>query len=249
MSDTLQRQLAVANRILATEGILKVFGHVSVRHPDGDKILVSRSRSPALVTEDDVLTMSLDGEVLDDTDARPYGETVIHRAIYRAREDVNAVVHHHAESILPFTVTDVPFKPAFHMAALFAEGVPKFGDYDDAYGRLVVGEAEGDRMAANLGDKRAQLLEGHGANVTGATLREAVIATVYFVMNGTYQQHAEWLGAPDYYEGPQASIDAIVEDVILADVALDRMWEYLLSRVDGDVGATDPAAWSGVDAP
>lgn len=234
MAENLRKQLAVANRILANEEILKVFGHVSVRHPDGDKILISRSRSPALVTEGDVLTMSLDGEVLDDTDHRPYGETVIHRAIYRHREDVNAVVHHHAESILPFTVNDVEIKPAFHMAAIFAEGVPKFGDYDTDYGRLVVGEAEGDRMAENLGDKRAQLLAGHGANVTGASLREAVIATIYFVMNGTYQQHAEWLGTPDYYEGPQESIDAIVEDVILADIALDRMWEYLLSRIDDD---------------
>lgn len=51
-------------------------------------------------------------------------------------------------------------------------------------------------------------------------------------MNGRYQQRAEWLGTPRYYDGPQGSIDAIVEDVILADIALDRMWEYLVSRID-----------------
>lgn len=232
MSDDLRQQLAVANRILANEGVLRVFGHVSVRHPDGDSILISRSRSPALVTDDDILKMSLDGTVLDDTDAEPYGETVIHRAIYRNRDDVDAIVHHHAEPILPFTTTDVELKPAFHMAAIFADGVPTFADYDEACGRLVVGEEEGERMAANLGQHRAQLLEGHGANVTGATLREAVIATIYFVMNGKYQQHAEWLGNPRYYEGPQESIDAIVEDVILADIALDRMWEYLTAQID-----------------
>lgn len=232
MTDELKAQLAVANRILANEEILRVFGHVSVRHPDGDKILISRSRSPALVEEADILTMSLDGAVLDDTDVRPYGETVIHRAIYRARDDVNAVVHHHSEAILPFTVTDVEVKPSFHMAAIFAEGVPKFSDYDHDYGVLLVGDEEGDRMAENLGQKRAQLLAQHGANVTGASLREAVIATVYFVMNGWYQQRAEWLGTPNYYDGPQSSIDSIVEDVILADIALDRHWEYLRAQVD-----------------
>lgn len=233
MTAELTRQLVRANRILANEGVLRVFGHVSARHPDGDKLLISRSRSPALVTEDDVLTMSLDGEVLDDTEARPYGETVIHRAIYRHRDDVDAVVHHHAESILPFTVTDVPIRPAFHMAALFADGVPTFADFDVDGGRLVVTEAEGERMAVNLGDHRAQLIEGHGANVVGADLREAVIATMYLVMNGRYQQQAELLGAPRYYTGPPESVDAIVEDVILADIALDRMWEYLLAGIEG----------------
>lgn len=232
MSSEIKQKLAQANRILVNQGVLRVFGHVSVRHPDGDKLYIARSRSPALVTEDDILTMSLDGEVLDDTDARPYGETVIHRAIYRNRDDVDAVVHHHAESILPFTVTDVEIKPAFHMGAIFADGVPKFDDYDLEYGRLVVTEGEGERMAENLGDHRAQLLEGHGANVTGASLREAVISTIYFAMNGRYQQQAELLGDPAYYTGPQESIDAIVDDVILAPIALDRMWEYLMSRID-----------------
>lgn len=232
MTADIVTRLVQANRILADQGVIQAFGHVSARHPDGDKVLISRSRSPRLVTEADIITMSFDGEVLDDTDAQPYGETVIHRAIYRARDDVNAVVHHHAESILPFTITDVEIKPAFHMAALFADGVPKFGDYDTDYGRLVVTEAEGDRMAHALGDKRAQLLEAHGANVTGADLREAVIATIYFVMNGRYQLQAELLGTPTYFTGPDASIDAAVDDVILSDIALDRMWEYLLYSID-----------------
>ena len=232
MTTDLITQLVQSNRILANEGVFRVFGHVSARHPDGDKLLVSQSRSPALVTEDDIVTMDFDGEVLDAPDARPYGETVIHRAIYRNRDDVNAVVHHHAPPVMPFTATDVEMKPVFHMAALFADGVPTFGDYDLDCGRLVVTEAEGERMADNLGDHRAQLLEGHGANVTGANLREAVIATLYFVMNARYQREAEDMGRTSYYTAPQESIDAIVDDVILADIALDRMWEYLESRID-----------------
>ena len=228
MTDSLAEEVVTANRILANEGILRGFGHVSARDPETDEIFISRSRSPAFVTEDDIIRMSLDGEVLDDRDVSPYKETVIHRAIYRAREDVNAVVHHHAPSVMPFTITDVELRPAFHMAALFADGVPTFDDYDVEDGRLVVTESEGDRMAEVLGDRRAMLLEGHGANVTGANLKEAVAGTVYFAMNAQYQYQAEQLGQPSFYTGPEESVENIVEDVILAPIALDRMWEYLV---------------------
>jgi ribulose-5-phosphate 4-epimerase/fuculose-1-phosphate aldolase len=227
---TLRADLATANRILAERGIFRTFGHVSCRHPDGDKLLISRSRAPGLVTADDVITMDFDGEVLD-SDARPYGETVIHRAIYRRRDDVNAVVHHHADAVVPFTGLDVEFKPVFHMGALFADGVPTFDDFDEEMGRLVVTEAEGERMAENLGECRAQLIESHGANVVGADLREAVVGTIYFAMNAGYQYQMELLGDPVYYTGPEGSIRSMVDDVILADIALDRMWEYLESRV------------------
>lgn len=226
-----REELAAANRMLATEGIFRVFGHVSCRHPDGDKLLISRARPPALVTADDIVTMDFDGNVLD-SDARTYGETVIHRAIYRQRGDVNAVVHHHANDIMPLTGLDIDFKPVFHMAALFAEGVPTFDDFDVEGGRLVVTEAEGDRMADNLGDRRAQFIKNHGANVIGASLREAVVATIYFVLNAKYQFQMELYGDPTYYTGPEDSIRTMNEDVILTDLVFDRVWEYLSAKIE-----------------
>lgn len=234
MSESMTSKLVTANRILANEGIIQGFGHVSVRDPDSDEMLISRARSPAFVEEDDIIRMDLDGTVLDDRDVRPYGETVIHRAIYRNRDDVNAVVHHHAPAVMPFTVVDTEIKPVFHMAALFADGVPEFGDYDLEYGRLVVTEDEGERMAQNLGDHRAQLLEGHGANVTGERLEEVIISTVFFVMNAQYQRQAMQMGDPSYYEGPEESIANILEEVILAPLSQDRMWEYLKRNLPGD---------------
>lgn len=227
MSESLKSKLVTANRILANEGVIQGFGHVSVREPGSDEILISRARSPAFVEEGDIIRMGLDGTVLDDRDVRPYGETVIHRAIYRNREDVNAVVHHHAPAVMPFTVVDTEIKPVFHMAALFADGVPEFSDYDLQRGRLVVTEDEGERMAENLGGHRAQLLEGHGANVTGKSLEEVIISTMFFVMNAQYQRQALQMGEPRYYEGPEESLSNILEEVILAPLSQDRMWEYL----------------------
>lgn len=233
MGDQLADRLVTANRILANEGILGGVGHVSVREPGADEILISRSRSPAFVTADDIIRMDLDGNILDEPDASPYKETVIHRAIYRHRDDINAVVHHHAPPVMPFTVSAIELKPVFHMAALFHEGVPTFDGYDDAFGRLVVSEAEGDRMAAVLGDKRAQLLAGHGANNVGETLEEAVLAAIHFVMNAEYQYQAELLGEPEYYTGPPTSIESIVEEVIRAPLVIERLWEYYTRRLPG----------------
>ena len=58
--DTIE-ELVLANRILANEGIVDGFGHVSVRDPDDPgRYLLSRALSPELVTADDILGFSLD---------------------------------------------------------------------------------------------------------------------------------------------------------------------------------------------
>lgn len=231
VTESLVDTLVTANHILANEGILGGVGHVSVRVPEADELLISRSRSPAFVTSDDVIRMDFDGNVLDDPSASPYKETVIHRAIYRHRDDVTAVVHHHAPAVMPFTVTDIELKPVFHMAAPFHDGVPTFDEYDDEFGRLIVTEAEGDRMAAVLGERRAQLLAGHGANVVGETLEGAVLAAIHFVMNAQYQYQAQLLGDPEYYTGPPASIESIEDEVIRSPLVIERLWEYYTRRL------------------
>jgi len=56
-------ELALANRIIAHEGVLDGFGHVSVRHPDDPgRYLLARSRSPELIEPSDLLEFTLDSE-------------------------------------------------------------------------------------------------------------------------------------------------------------------------------------------
>lgn len=224
---SLPERLALANRVLANEGVLDAFGHVTVREPGADELYVSNYRSPALVTPDDVVRMRLDGEVLTEGVDEVYSENVIHRAVYRNRDDVDAVVHHHAPAVLPFAVTGVPVRPVVHNASIFADGVPVFRDYGPARGRLVVEEAEGQRMAEDLGDRRAQLLFGHGANVVGKSVEEAVVATTYFVGNAEAQFRAELLGEPAYYEGDAGDGTGLPERTVR------RVWDHLVERLPG----------------
>jgi HCOMODA/2-hydroxy-3-carboxy-muconic semialdehyde decarboxylase len=120
--DEARYELALANRIIAHEGVLDGFGHVSVRHPDRpDRYLLARSRSPELIEPSDLLEFTLDSEPVVPPKGDMYGERVIHGCIYQARPDVNAVCHHHSQSVLPFCVTGVALEPVFHMGPVMAK--------------------------------------------------------------------------------------------------------------------------------
>ena len=66
MADNLaqaRHDLAVANRVVAYEGIIDAFGHVSMRHPTKpDRYLISRSRSPEVVEASDIYEFTLDSK-------------------------------------------------------------------------------------------------------------------------------------------------------------------------------------------
>lgn len=231
-SSSVEADLVMANRILANEGFVDAFGHVTARDPENEnQMIVSNYQSPALVSEEDLIRMTLDGEILADVD-EVYSENVIHRAIYRQRPDVNAVAHGHADPLIPFCVTDVEIKPVTHQATPFNDGVPTFTDYDDERGRMIVTEAEGERMARDLGECRAQLLEQHGANVVGRSVRETTVLSLYLMRNAKRQLDSLAIGSPNYFTEPEELIDATVEGTILKERTIKRAWDYLVYQLE-----------------
>ena len=191
------RDLVIANRILAHEGIVDAYGHVSVRHPgDASRFLLSRSRSPELVEPDDIMEFGMDGEALDGKGRPPYLERFLHAAIYGVRPDVRAVVHSHAESVLPYTISSVPLRPVFHAAGVIGATLPvwdirdKFGDTN----LLVVKMAQGRDLARGLGAERVVLMRGHGFSAAGRSLPEAIRIAVYMPLNARVLSEALRLG-------------------------------------------------------
>lgn len=182
-----RRDLVVANRILAHQAVVDAYGHVSIRHPDKpDHFLLSRSRSPELVSEDDIMEFTLDGKVVGDDKRAPYLERFIHGRLYAARSDVNSVVHSHAEETLPFGITGVPLKPVIHVASSMGPEVPvwdiaeKFGDHTNL---LVINVAQGDDLAKKIGQGRVALMRGHGFSAVGASVHDVVRLAVYLPVN------------------------------------------------------------------
>src|SRR5438094_7263360 len=120
----LLEDLVAASRILADQGVVDGYGHVSVRHDrDPNRYLMSRSLAPALVTAADVMEYDLDSNPVDARDRPSYLERFIHGEIYKVRPDVRAIVHNHSPSVIPFGVTGVPLRPLYHMSAFLWEGV------------------------------------------------------------------------------------------------------------------------------
>ena len=129
--DYLIEELVTANRILAREGVVNSFGHISVRHPDNPQhYLLSRSRAPDCIEAADIMEFTLEGDPVDARGRAPYLERFIHGALYEARPDVMSVVHNHSESVIPFGVTGRKIKPIFHMGASIGHEVPVWDSHD-----------------------------------------------------------------------------------------------------------------------
>jgi ribulose-5-phosphate 4-epimerase/fuculose-1-phosphate aldolase len=195
--------LVAANRILADQGVVDGYGHVSLRHPaDPQRYLMSRSIAPELVTAGDVMEYDLDSTAVDARGRTSYLERFIHGEIYRVRPDVKAVVHNHSPSVIPFGVSTAPLRPLYHMSAFLGGGVPVF-DIKVAAGQptdmLVRTPALGRALAQTLGDRPVALMRGHGAVVVGDSLPRVVFRSVYTEVNARLQAQAMALGGPVTY--------------------------------------------------
>src|SRR6266568_7163797 len=116
--------LAAASRILAAQGVVDGFGHVSMRHPSApERYLMARSIAPALVTPDDIVEYDLDSNPCNTDGRGGFLERFIHGEIYKARTDINSIVHSHSPSVIPFGLVGVPMQAMFHNAAFIAAGM------------------------------------------------------------------------------------------------------------------------------
>ena len=199
--------LVTANRILAREGVLDGYGHVSVRSDkDPSRYYLSRSLAPEMVEVRDIMEFDLDSKPVDARGRTSYLEAFIHGEIYRARPDVNAVVHTHTPALIPFGVSSVLLRPIYTMGAFIGKGVPIF-DIRTATGQatdmLVRNAALGRALAQTLGSHGAALMRGHGAVVAGPSVQDAVGRSVYLQINAQLQLQAITLGGAVQYLDPE----------------------------------------------
>ncbi len=199
----LVNDLVAANRTLARLNVLDAFGHVSVRDPKNPRrFLMSRSIAPESVTAADILVLDLDSQPVDPKDDGKllYRERFIHGEIYKARPDVNAVVHSHSPTVVPFTVTRAKLRPLLHNAGFLGLGVPLFeirkvvGDGTDL---MILTPNLGKELAKKLGpDAAVVLMRGHGDSVVGPSLPTAVFRAYYTEINARQQLAAITIGGP-----------------------------------------------------
>lgn len=226
------QDLVHANRILAHEGVVDAFGHVSVRHlHNPGHYLLARSRSPELVEADDIMEFTLLGEPLGGDTRRPYGERFIHGASYERRPEVHAVIHNHAYDVVPYSVIGGgKLRPMVHVAACIGStDIPvwdirtRFGDTN----MLVVNMEQGRDLAASLQGGRVSLMRGHGCLVVGRNVREAVMTAIYLQVNARLQSQAMQLGQPEFLTPGEIEQCGAIQ---FSPLSIDRAWEYWLDR-------------------
>ncbi len=224
-------QLIVTTRILANENVLDAFGHVSVRHPnDPNRYFIPRHRAPELAEISDLIEMNLDSEPVRPTPFRLYSERVIHGEIYKARPDVNAVVHHHAHAVLPYAISGRQMVPVFHLGSVIGH-VP-FWDQRDEFGdtnMLVVKPEEGASLARALGPNWMVLMRRHGATVAGTDLRQLAFRTVFGCHNAMLQSQAMVHGHVDQLSPGEQEL---TEAGQLRPMPIERAWDYWVRHVE-----------------
>lgn len=227
--EKLMNDLVAANRILANEQVVDAYGHVSVRNPRNPKtFFIARSLAPELVTRDDIVELDFEGNPVC-SETRPlYLERYIHCGIFDARPDVVAVVHAHAEDILPFGIANgTPLRPVIHSGSFIGADVPVW-DIADHFGDtnlLVSNMDQGRDLAKTLGDGNVALMRGHGFTAAARSLIEVVRMSVFLPRNARALLAALHLGG-DIKSLSQGEIDARNKGYKPYSPETWRTWEY-----------------------
>jgi ribulose-5-phosphate 4-epimerase/fuculose-1-phosphate aldolase len=227
--EELIEELVTANRILARENVVDSFGHISVRHPDNpQRYLLSRSRAPDCIENDDIMEFTLEGAAVDARSRAPYLERFIHGALYEARPDVMSVVHNHSESVIAFGVTGRAIKPIFHMGASIGHQVPVWDSQDRfADTALLVENMDmGRDLAKHIGAGVTALMRGHGATVAARSIRHAVYISVYLEVNARLQKQAMDMGEIKFLTSGE--VDKVAART--GSYGINRAWENWCRR-------------------
>lgn len=216
--------LVVANHILVNQGVLDGFGHISVRDPaNPQRFFIARSMAPALVQADDILACDLDSNVIDERGRKTYLERFIHGEIFKLRPDVNAVIHSHSPSVIPFGVTGARLRPICHMSGFLGATTPVYeirhfaGEDSDL---LVRNHALGKALAEVLGSHPVALMRGHGSVAVGSSIKQVVYRAIYTENNARLQAMSIPLGEVSYLTDAEARATAEMNDQ-----HLDRPWQ------------------------
>jgi HCOMODA/2-hydroxy-3-carboxy-muconic semialdehyde decarboxylase len=231
--DNLLNDLVIANRILANEDVVDAYGHVSVRHPDRpDRFFLARSLAPEFITRDDIIEFTLDGKPVKEEKRAIYLERFIHGGILESRPDVMAVVHAHAEDILPFGVANgTPLRPVIHSGSFIGSSVPVW-DIADNFGDtnlLVTNVEQAQDLARCLGAGNVALMRGHGFAAAARSLIEVVRMSVFLPRNARALMRAKQLGGQIKYLS-QGEIDARNRGYGPYSVETWRAWEYWANK-------------------
>ncbi len=222
MADVQAKQKLVdAIRMLERAEIIDHNGHCSIRRDGGSFYINSGASMRGALTVDDIVGVDLNGNLVDGS-AKPPLEFHIHSEIYRARPDVNAVMHTHPKWSTFITMTGTKYKP------VYAQGV-LLGDMPLMDTPMSVNtKPMGERLAATLGQGPAVLLKAHGVVAVGADIVECFALAAYVEENAYRQYMAMQIGDP-YVFSPEEQ--KACREKLWTPNLFKKTWDHYYSKI------------------
>jgi ribulose-5-phosphate 4-epimerase/fuculose-1-phosphate aldolase len=197
LAELVARSCRVLGKLDLTHGAL---GHVSYRL-DGSETMLIKGKGPEEVglrytAVEDVLEVDFDANKLSGPEGlQPPSESFIHIWLYRRNPELRSVIHIHPEHAVLLTICDKPILPIYGAygsgARLAIDGVPTF-----PRSITISSHALGQQFADFTGEKRAVLMRGHGATVSGTSVEDATVRSLALNELVTMMYKAHLLGEP-----------------------------------------------------
>jgi ribulose-5-phosphate 4-epimerase/fuculose-1-phosphate aldolase len=168
-----REDLAAAFRICAAHGLNEgIDNHLSLAVPGSEELFLLNRYGPhwSEIGPDDILTLDLDGQVVDGRGEWETTAFMIHRGCHRARPDARAVFHTHQPYATALALTTEGLDTRISQNSMYFHGVTARLEY----GGLADGASEGDRIAGSVRDGASVvMLDNHGVLVIGRDVAHA----------------------------------------------------------------------------
>ena len=214
-------QLVDAIRMLERANVVDYNGHFSARVGENRVLINSGPSVRGALVESDIIAIDMDGKPLDGNVAPPL-EFHLHTEIYRARADVNAVVHTHPRWSTYLSMTGTPFKPVFAQGVLLGD-IPLF-DSPNSINTKPMGE----QLAQTLGAGPSVLLKSHGVTVVGSDVVEAFTLAIYLEENSERQYMAMQIGDPHVFTAEEQEL---CRQKLWTRSLFKKTWDHFRSKL------------------
>ena len=228
----LRRKLAIMCRILGQQGAIGLFGHVSLRVPDTDIVLITPGAGIEKTTcrMDQIFVFDIGGTLLNhpggDRPIQTPAEWRIHTQIHRDRPDALCVAHLHARASTLLGIAGHDIVPCYSQGSILAGGIPT---WDTPL--MVLDDTSAASLSQALGSSVACQMRGHGSVVVGPSAETALAACTFIEENAQYQIDAQPLGGVKAF--PKEAWDQLAAER-RGDYGARLLWDYYERKVAMD---------------
>jgi len=220
-TEQLKQQLVDCIRMLESSDIIDYNGHASIRAGEGRMFINIGSCQRAKLTTDDICTIDMDGNVIEGNGTPPL-EFHLHAGIYKARPDVQAIVHAHPKWSTFLTMTGHDYKPVYAQGSLVYP-MPVL-DSPNSINNLAMAA----RLVETLGDRPAAMMKAHGAVTVGKSIVDAFVLANYLEENAYRQYMAMQIGTPYAFTDEECEA---ARAKLWTETLFKRTWEHFLSKL------------------